>query len=267
MMAAAMILGENIGTTITANIAAIPANVSAKRAAIAHLMFNVSARHHRHFPVGAADETPKPEFDNVQAYLVHLVVFVEQEGHLAVAFHARHGVNGHAAQILAGDACGFQFKVMRAVPTNGEAISRSAGWSSALRLFLPASNWFRKSQMASPECGQRRQEIIDFHHDFVDRVHLIQDQGEFRIVGDLAVAGQAVARAIDLLQDVSDRQMVALRRQATIDRAAHQGQSGMLQLARNSRSTCTFSALHTPPSIRPDVAGAAVLDVGERRAA
>ena len=40
-MAAAMILGETIGTTITANIAAIPANASAKRAAIAHLMFNV----------------------------------------------------------------------------------------------------------------------------------------------------------------------------------------------------------------------------------
>lgn len=40
-MAAAMILGENIGTTITANIAAISANVSAKRAALAHLMFNL----------------------------------------------------------------------------------------------------------------------------------------------------------------------------------------------------------------------------------
>ena len=40
-MAAAMVLGENIGTTITANIAAISANVSAKRAALAHLMFNV----------------------------------------------------------------------------------------------------------------------------------------------------------------------------------------------------------------------------------
>ncbi len=40
-MAAAMILGENIGTTITANLAAISANVSARRAAIAHLMFNV----------------------------------------------------------------------------------------------------------------------------------------------------------------------------------------------------------------------------------
>lgn len=40
-MAAAMVLGENIGTTITANIAAISANVSTRRAAIAHLMFNV----------------------------------------------------------------------------------------------------------------------------------------------------------------------------------------------------------------------------------
>ncbi|HPX77127.1 MAG TPA: Na/Pi symporter, partial [Bacteroidales bacterium] len=39
--AAAMILGENIGTTITANLAAIPANISAKRAAFSHFMFNV----------------------------------------------------------------------------------------------------------------------------------------------------------------------------------------------------------------------------------
>ncbi|MDD3322210.1 MAG: Na/Pi cotransporter family protein [Paludibacter sp.] len=40
-LGAAMVLGENIGTTITANLAAIPANVSAKRAALAHLTFNV----------------------------------------------------------------------------------------------------------------------------------------------------------------------------------------------------------------------------------
>jgi phosphate:Na+ symporter len=38
--AAAMIMGENIGTTITANMAAFSANISAKRAAFAHLMFN-----------------------------------------------------------------------------------------------------------------------------------------------------------------------------------------------------------------------------------
>ncbi len=40
-LAAAMVLGENIGTTVTANIAAFVANVSAKRAARAHLIFNL----------------------------------------------------------------------------------------------------------------------------------------------------------------------------------------------------------------------------------
>ena len=40
-LAAAMVLGENIGTTVTANLAALVANVTAKRTARAHLMFNV----------------------------------------------------------------------------------------------------------------------------------------------------------------------------------------------------------------------------------
>lgn len=40
-MAAAMVLGENIGTTITANLAAMIGNVHAKRSARAHLIFNV----------------------------------------------------------------------------------------------------------------------------------------------------------------------------------------------------------------------------------
>ncbi len=40
-IAAAIVLGENIGTTITANIAAIIANKNAKRAARAHTIFNV----------------------------------------------------------------------------------------------------------------------------------------------------------------------------------------------------------------------------------
>ena len=39
--AAAIVLGENIGTTITANLAALIGNIHAKRAAVAHLMFNV----------------------------------------------------------------------------------------------------------------------------------------------------------------------------------------------------------------------------------
>lgn len=37
----ALVMGENIGTTITANIAALSANTQARRAALAHLLFNV----------------------------------------------------------------------------------------------------------------------------------------------------------------------------------------------------------------------------------
>ena len=41
-LGAALVLGENIGTTITANLAALTANTQAKRAALAHLVFNIS---------------------------------------------------------------------------------------------------------------------------------------------------------------------------------------------------------------------------------
>lgn len=40
-LAAAMVLGENIGTTITANLAALVGNVHAKRAALSHFIFNM----------------------------------------------------------------------------------------------------------------------------------------------------------------------------------------------------------------------------------
>ena len=37
----ALVMGENIGTTVTANVAALSANTQARRAAMAHLVFNV----------------------------------------------------------------------------------------------------------------------------------------------------------------------------------------------------------------------------------
>lgn len=40
-VACAMVLGENIGTTITANVAALSANVAARRTALAHTFFNL----------------------------------------------------------------------------------------------------------------------------------------------------------------------------------------------------------------------------------
>ncbi|MCD8260709.1 MAG: Na/Pi cotransporter family protein [Bacteroides sp.] len=40
-LGAALVLGENIGTTITANLAALTGNSQARRAALAHLIFNI----------------------------------------------------------------------------------------------------------------------------------------------------------------------------------------------------------------------------------
>lgn len=36
----ALVMGENIGTTVTSNIAALTANAQARRAALAHFIFN-----------------------------------------------------------------------------------------------------------------------------------------------------------------------------------------------------------------------------------
>jgi hypothetical protein len=56
--------------------------------------------HHRHFPVGPAlDELLEAaELDDVQPHLLHAVVRVEQDRHLAMAFDPRQRVDGDAAQ-------------------------------------------------------------------------------------------------------------------------------------------------------------------------
>ena len=41
-IAAAIVMGENIGTTVTAWLASIGANINAKRAARAHFIFNIA---------------------------------------------------------------------------------------------------------------------------------------------------------------------------------------------------------------------------------
>lgn len=64
-MAAAMVLGENLGTTITANIAAAVGNISARRAALAHTIFNL-------FGIIWALILYKP-FLWVVSYIVHLI--------------------------------------------------------------------------------------------------------------------------------------------------------------------------------------------------
>ena len=67
--------------------------------------------HHGHFPVRAAfDEfLEAAELDDVQAHLLHAVVGVEQDRHLAVALDARHGVDGDAAE-AGGRGGGFEIE-------------------------------------------------------------------------------------------------------------------------------------------------------------
>ena len=48
-----------------------------------------------------------PEFDDVQANLMHLVMLVEQDGDLAVALDPGDGINGNATQSL-GMFSGFE---------------------------------------------------------------------------------------------------------------------------------------------------------------
>ena len=56
--------------------------------------------HHRHFPVGASlDEfLEAAEFHDVQPDLVHALLVVEQQRHLAVTFDARYGIDRHAPE-------------------------------------------------------------------------------------------------------------------------------------------------------------------------
>ena len=65
--------------------------------------------HDRHLPVRPAlDELLEAaELDDMQAHLMHLVLLVEQDGHLAVTFDARYRVDRHAAQGF-GMGGGFQ---------------------------------------------------------------------------------------------------------------------------------------------------------------
>lgn len=93
-LAAAMVMGENIGTTITANLAALVANVSAKRTARAHLIFNMfgvvwmllvfpfflsainSFLQHRHGVSILDTDISKEEFESVKGlYPIGLALF------------------------------------------------------------------------------------------------------------------------------------------------------------------------------------------------
>ncbi|EXI75903.1 MAG: hypothetical protein AW07_00831 [Candidatus Accumulibacter sp. SK-11] len=68
--------------------------------------------HHRHFPIRPAlnELLEAPELHDVQPRLLHLVVIVEQQRHLAVPFDARQRVEGNAPQLASIARRAFQCK-------------------------------------------------------------------------------------------------------------------------------------------------------------
>ena len=69
--------------------------------------------HHRHFPVGAPhdERLEAAELHDVQSCLLHTALGVQQQCDLAVPFHARNGIDHHAARCSAGGGwggCGHQ---------------------------------------------------------------------------------------------------------------------------------------------------------------
>jgi hypothetical protein len=93
--------------------------------------------HHRHFPIRPAlDEfLEAAKFDDVQAHLMHVVVFVEQQRDLAVTFDARDRFDGDAAQGF-GMGGGFEFAVHDGLSHRGFSHMQSTlrpAWACARR--------------------------------------------------------------------------------------------------------------------------------------
>ncbi len=83
------------------------------RQVVRHRADAAQALHHdRHFPVGSAfnEFLETAELDDVQPHLLHMVLGVEQDRHLAMAFNPRDRVNGDPAQALGHDFRGSGFK-------------------------------------------------------------------------------------------------------------------------------------------------------------
>ena len=93
---------------------------------------------HGHLPVRAAHDEllETPELDDVQPHLLNAVVFVQQQRDLAVAFHARHRVDDHAAQALRVGG-GFQradgISHNGSTPVSNWACARPSGLATAAR--------------------------------------------------------------------------------------------------------------------------------------
>jgi hypothetical protein len=56
---------------------------------------------HRQFPIGAAlnEAFKAPEFDDVQTGLFDMIVFIQEQSHLAMTFDTGYGINDDPLQV------------------------------------------------------------------------------------------------------------------------------------------------------------------------
>jgi phosphate:Na+ symporter len=111
--AAALVVGQNVGTTVTAGLACIGAATAAKRTALAHILFNVIT--------GVVALAILPHFVRLADALAHGLE--EQPGALALAtFHTVFNVLG--VLLLLPWTRGYARLIARLVPERGPALTR-----------------------------------------------------------------------------------------------------------------------------------------------
>ena len=226
-MAAAMVLGENIGTTITANIAAVIANVSAKRTARAHLIFNLAGV----IWVLLIFNFFLREIDNFVVSIGLLSPFESSQG-IPVALSIFHTVfNVLNAILLIGFASVIAGVVTRLVPLKDEDeeefrlkyINTGILSTAELSLFqakkeisLYANRTRKMTGYARSLFNSKKEADIEYYFNKVEKYEEISDRMEVEIAtfltkvsaGHLSPQGsqrlQTMLKLIDNIESISD---------------------------------------------------------------
>jgi len=111
--AAALVVGQNVGTTVTAGLAAIGATVPARRTALAHVLFNVIA--------GVMAFLLLPLVPEMQRLAIN-ALGVREPALIIAGFHT--GFNLMGVLILAPFAAPFANLISRMIPDRGPALTR-----------------------------------------------------------------------------------------------------------------------------------------------
>ncbi len=226
-MAAAMVLGENIGTTITTNLAASITNVSAKRTARAHLIFNLAGV----FWVLLIFSFFLRQIDNTLVSAGLLSPFENAEG-IPVALSVFHTVfNVLNAAFLLGFAPFIARLVTRLVPLSEEdeeefrlkyintgilSTAELALFQAKKEISLYARRTKKMIDYARSLFNAKKEDDIEFFFAKVEKYEEISDRIEVEIAtyltkvsgGDLSPHGsqrlQTMLKLIDNIESISD---------------------------------------------------------------